>query len=482
MIPFASFEPDRSDFDTNTTDTVLNVMPRLNGWGPFPSLSLASNALPAVPKGAFLARTSSGTYRTFAGTATKLYEFNGTTRNWDDVSKPATTYAVPSEGSWQFAQFGDLVIATNGVDTPQKFNFGGGSTFDDLGGSPPKGSYITVVGDFLLLGSTDTSVRQVWWSGLNNAEFWTPRKQSSDFQTFPEGGQVLGMAGFDLGCVIFQDNIIREMTRDPNFVFSFQRTDNTRTIAAPLSIVSAGGSIFFATLEGFFRYGRPSTPIGNERVDRFFADDVDSSYLFLMQGASDPINKTVYWRYRSNNHTNADTTDRVILYNYALDRWSLIDVELSYIFPSTTPGQTLESLDALGYTLDTLPTSLDSRQWAGGTPLIGGFDADFKLGFFSGSPLDATLQTGDQQLAPPFRSYVSGFRLVGDPETYSGRVSAKSTYGAARTWGNSASSNRTGLVPARSSARLHRFEVTIPSQTWAHAHGVEPEAVPEGEQ
>jgi hypothetical protein len=484
VISFAEFAPDRSDFDPSVTDNVLNVVPGQTGYQPFPDKASISNALASAPRGAFLARTSAGVYQTFAFTETDAYIYNGTTRVWDEISKPASTYSVPAEGSWSVLQFGDYVVATNGSDPVQYYNLATPTTFLDLPGSPPRGVVAAVVGDFLAFGNTNSyGLRSVAWSGINNAEFWTPGNRGSDYQVFPEGGEVLGIAGFEGGAVVFQDNVIREMSVNLSspFIFNFRKTDETRTIVAPRSIVRAGGGIFFLTLEGFFRYGQPSVPIGNERVDRFFQSDADFSFLWQTQGAADPVNKVVYWRYKSVNGGSSTTTDRVLIYNYLLDKWSLANVELSWIFPSTTPGETLESLDALGFTLDTFPTPFDSRTFAGGTPLIGGFDADYKLVFFNGSPLEAVLQTGDQGLAFPRRAFVNGFRPVTDAGDTFGRVAVKDRHGGNRVWGGETAVQTTGLIPARASGRLHRFEVRIPAGTeWTHIHGVEPQATPGG--
>jgi hypothetical protein len=484
VISFAEFAPDRSDFDPAVTDNVLNVMPGQTGYLPFPDKAAVSNALEAEPRGAFLARTGAGVYQTFAFTETAAYIYNSTTREWDDVTKPATTYSVPSEGAWSVVQFGDYVIATNGSDPVQYYNLASPTTFLDLPGTPPSGTVAAVVGDFLAFGNTDDyGPRSVVWSGINNSEYWTPGNRGSDFQLFPEGGEVLGIAGFEGGAVVFQDNVIREMTVNLSspFIFNFRKTDETRTIVAPRSIVRAGGGIFFLTLEGFFRYGQPSQPIGNERVDRFFQADADFNSLWQAQGAADPVNKVVYWRYKSVNGGSDTTTDRVLIYNYLLDKWSIANVELSWIFPSTTPGETLESLDALGFTLDTFPTSFDSRLFSGGTPLIGGFDASYRLVFFNGTPLEATLQTGDTALAFPRRAFVNGFRPITDASTVYGNVATRDRHGANRVWGNEALIQSTGLVPARANGRLHRFEVRVPAGTeWTHIHGIEPNATPGG--
>ena len=48
IIPFAAYEPDKSIFDTSVTDTIKNVVPTANGYGPFRDFSPLSSALAAA--------------------------------------------------------------------------------------------------------------------------------------------------------------------------------------------------------------------------------------------------------------------------------------------------------------------------------------------------------------------------------------------------------------------------------------------------
>src|SRR5215831_10377075 len=107
LLPYAEYKPDVSDYEGQATRNILNVIPRGDGYGPFPSLSVYTSALPSACRGAFYALKSDGTVITFAGTATKLYRLNNTDFSWTDVSKGGGTYTAPTfagqAANWQFA-------------------------------------------------------------------------------------------------------------------------------------------------------------------------------------------------------------------------------------------------------------------------------------------------------------------------------------------------------------------------------------------
>ncbi|MDI1262500.1 MAG: hypothetical protein PS018_04495, partial [bacterium] len=108
LLSIGDYRPDVSDFEGQATRNILNVIPRGDGYGPFPGLSTYAAALPAACRGAFYALKSDGTVVTFAGTASKLYKLNNTDFSWTDVSLGAGSYAALSASAqWQFAQTGN---------------------------------------------------------------------------------------------------------------------------------------------------------------------------------------------------------------------------------------------------------------------------------------------------------------------------------------------------------------------------------------
>src|ERR1700760_4930413 len=111
LLAFGDFRPDVSDYEGQATHNIQNVIPRGDGYGPFPSFSPYTSALPGPCRGAFYALKSDGTVVTFAGTATKLYKLNNTDFSWVDVSAGGSSYsALSSTAQWQFGQTGNLAF------------------------------------------------------------------------------------------------------------------------------------------------------------------------------------------------------------------------------------------------------------------------------------------------------------------------------------------------------------------------------------
>ena len=497
MIPFPDWAPDRSKFDMTVTGTATNVVPmaglppdpatsgEFGGYGPFPTIAPVSAALAAQPRGAIMVRDDSGDQHIFVGTTTKLYKYNTATLVFDDKTTAATTYAVPTGENWSFDKFGLDVIATNKTDGPYVWTLGSSSTFLALGGSPPLARIVGVMGDFVFLGETSTQSRQLRWSGVNNDAFWTVRQRLSDYQIFPDGDPITGFVGFERGGLVFQRRAIREVipALETDMIFQFRKTAEEHGCIAPSSIIRATDGVFYLSENGFYRYGTPPVNIGNNRVNKYFFDDINVGDTLLVQGVADPRYTRVYWRYRSSSHASATTTDKVLVYDYGLDRWSLINVVLSWIIQSSLGSYNLDTMDSLG-NLDTLGMSLDDPALSASVPVVAALDTSYKLAFFTGGNMAATLQTGEPQMTPQKRTFVRGFRPVADASGTSGRIAVRDSHGLTQAWKASASaSSVTGVIPARASGLLHKFELTIPASTvWTYAHGVEPDARGEGRQ
>src|SRR5262249_58416043 len=146
MLPFPEYAPDIADYNGAFTRTAPNVVPRGDGYGPFKAHAVYSSALPAACRGFFYARRTDGTVVVFAGTSTRLYLMSNTDFSWSDVSKGGAAYtALSSTAQWQFAQFGNLVIAAQPNVPPQAFDLTSPTAFVDLGGSPPQAGGVAPV-------------------------------------------------------------------------------------------------------------------------------------------------------------------------------------------------------------------------------------------------------------------------------------------------------------------------------------------------
>jgi hypothetical protein len=482
MFPFGPWAPDLSDYEAGATASLANVLPREDGYGPVPDFSAYTSALPAVCRGAFYARKSDASVALFAGTSTKLYLLSNTDFSWTDVSLGAGTYsALSSTDQWQFVQFNNFVIATQANAVMQVFDLTSSVAFANLGGSPPQARYLSVVGRFLVASGLLSNPYRVQWSGLNATTTWTSGTNQSDFQDLADGGIVRGVAGGEFG-VIFQDATIRRMTYAPGspVIFQIDRIAEDKGLQAPYSLVSAGDRRFFLSQQGFWSLSSGSgfQPIGKERVDRTFFADWDNSAIHLTIGAADPAAARVYWAYKSKSGTSG-LFDKLLCYDYALDRWSPVTTSGEYLFALARTGLTLENLDSISSSIDALPFSLDDVSTAS-APILSKCDSSHKAALASGSNLEATL-TSSERGAAPRRIFVRGFAPIMDAPTCYGSVSSRENMQAAATFSTEQAMNAQGIVPARVSTRYARGRIRIPAgTTWTFASGIEPDVVTEG--
>ncbi len=395
----------------------------------------------------------------------------------------ATDYSVPDYQQWQFAQFNTRVIAVNANTTPQSYVMGSSSVFADLGGSPPQARYITTVNQFVVLSGLTNDPFTMQWSSRSDPSEWIIGTNEGDSQTFDKGGVLRGVAGGEFG-LVFQDNAIRRMTYQPGspIIFSFDVISEDLGLLAPYSLVRARDFVFFLSSVGFYMWHpmQGFKPIGKERVDRTFFDDCDMSQKHLIIGAADPESTRILWTYKSSSSGLNTQFDRIIVYDWALDRWAgFIEVPGEYLAASGNPGITLESLDSVSSSIDALGVSLDSYPTEFGRAL-GMVDTSHILGHFTGDNKEATLETADVDGGR--RAFVRGARPITDAQTIYGSVSTRSRMQDAPAFGAETVSNANGVTPHRQDTRIARFRNRIPEgEVWTYSVGVEPDVVATGE-
>ena len=481
LLATGDYRPDVSDYEGRATRNILNVIPRGDGYGPFPSFSAYTSTLPAACRGAFYALKSDGTVVTFAGTGTKLYKLNNTDFTWSDVSLGGGSYgSLTATAQWQFAQTGNLVFATQANTVLQVFDLTSSTAFGNALGSPPQAAYISVVGRFLVLSGLLSTPYRIQWSGLNNfnaSTSWDGLTSGSDHQDFPDGGIVRGVAGGEAG-IVFQDQAIRRMSYVPGspIICQIDRITQDKGLYAPYSIIRAGERIFFYAGQGFHKIEPGGVPeqIGREKVDRTFLADLDKGNLQLFMGAADPRSTRVYWAYKSVSGT-VETYDKLLGYDFLLDRFFPVLSTGEYLLGISQTGLTLENLDSISSSLDALTLSLDAYATAV-QPEIAQFSGAHVLGFFRGASLEATMESAEQG-TDENRITIRGFRPVTDAGTLYGSVTYRDTPSAIAIAGAEVAVNvRTGRCDLMRDARYSRFRVRIPAATpWTFCAGVVPD-------
>jgi hypothetical protein len=321
-----------------------------------------------------------------------------------------------------------------------------------------------------------------WSPGEEEEQVLAMEKPPSRFlQDLPDGGPVRGVAGGEAG-LIMQDASIRRMIYAPGspVIFQIERLAQDKGIFAPLSLVRAGDRVFFCGNDGFQMVppGGYPTPIGKERVDRTFFADVDGGNLQLVIGTTDPKTSRVYWAYKSLAGSSG-AFDKMLVYDFALDRWSLVVMSGEYLSTLARPGLTLENLDAISGSIDALTFSLDDVSTTA-LAQLSIVDTAHKLNFLSGSNLEATLDTSEQELDGR-RVRVKGLRPITDAATCYGSVGARETTQVSATYSTEQAVNGKGLCPANVSTRLARGRLRIPAgTTWTFVTGFEPMFTAEG--
>lgn len=545
-IALGEYRPDLDDNLSPYTKAVLNVVPRADGFGPFPDLSVFTQALPGACRGYAYGRNPDGSVSLFAGTSTRLYKLNNTTFTWDDVSLGGSAYTgLPGTDQWEFQQFNNLFFATQINAVLQVFNLSSPATFVAALGSPPQAKYITVVGRFLVLSGISGQPYRVQWSGLNNVNAstsWDNITAQSNFQDMADGGLVRGVAGGEYG-LITQDGALRRMTFAPGnpIIFQIDRISEEKGIFAPLSLTRSGDRIFWVGVDGLKMMvpGGYPQPIGKGKIDNTFFADVDQNSLQLCIGASDPQQTRWFLAYKSKAGLSG-LFDKLLCYDWALSQFTPILMTGEYLATLAKPGLTLENLDAIapgaltitgaasnggpglirltvastatlatgqikaisgivgtteangnwtitvisgttfdlqgsvfanayvsggivGGSLDALPFSLDDIS-ASALSQVSAFSSAHKLGFFSGSNLEATVETAEQGVDGK-RVRVNGFAPITDAPTAYGSISYRDNLQAPATYSAETALNAFGKCPQRRDTRYARMKTRIPAGT-----------------
>jgi hypothetical protein len=412
---------------------------------------------------------------------------------------------------------------------------------------------------------------------------WTAGLNQSSFLDLADGGIVRGVAGGEFG-IVFQDRAVRRMTYSPGspVIFDIARIATDEGLFAPYSIIASVEQIFYLSPQGFKRLvpGGYPEPIGKERIDRTFFNDVDSSNLQLVIGSVDPRKQRVYWAYKSVDGP-AGVFNKMLCYDWALNRWSLIQLQGQYLTTMERAGLTLEGVDSafgdigsgtavtsvaistsatdtftvaaspaagqgINFTVSTTSTSaaalpsgytvgipyyvkatsrtsvtfkvsasggigalegaaVTSTSSGSGTlnyfipslealnlatldgvaisaqPQFAGFDGNNALGFFTGSNLEATLETA-QHGGELKRIYVRGYKPITDSASVFGSISFSENLFTSMTDSTEDPIDNRGWIWPGVSTRYARGRMRIPAATsWTYAAGVEPDIAIEGQ-
>lgn len=485
-VPFGEWLPDLPPLGNPGALEARNVIAEAVSYRPLRSLVEYTDALGSTILGVFWAQDSSNNLFGFAGTATALYSLqaDGT---WVDVTR--TVGGAYSATNWEFTKFGDRVIAVNQSDVPQYFDMGTSTDFAALPGSPPQAARIAAVKDFVMLGDLTTGPATVQWAGFNASELWTPDPATmADFQElFGRGGRVQRIVPGDVGIVFREHSIHVFNPVGPPLIFENLELERGRGTPAPNSVIWTGDLVFYYGHDGFYRFdGRQSIPIGEGRVNRWFARTCDPGAISAIRGAIDRVNRLAIWAFS----TTGGVNDRLLIFNWASNRWSYAEVNTQFLSDFVSSGYTLETLDTL-YPggLDTINASLDSPDFQGGALTFVAATESNALATFTGAPLTGVVDTkefdssGFERDYDPRRLLLQKVRplVAGASPTVEVRLGSRDRLDQGEPMFDSpVALNETGVANVYRDRRYHRVRLEI-SGDYDHAAAVEVTGRPTGE-
>jgi hypothetical protein len=522
-IQFKEWLPDQPSI-LDAVSEANNVIPLAVGYGQFKSAVNYSGSATEALNNCFAAKVNADV-SVFAGGATKLFKVSSTDLTMEDVSKASGYTGI---NRWQFAQFGNYALASNGSEKIQYYDVNSSTDFADLAAAAPIAKYITVVRDFVVGANigNGTYPSRVNWSDINDPTDWTAGGASqSDFQELPDGGDITGITGGEFGIVFLEKAIVRMSYIGSPLFFQFDTISRNVGCVEGSSIAQYGGITYFLSDDGFYSCnGQQIIGIGSEKVDRYFYSNANIGDLDSISAAVDPERNLIIWNYTTTSGNRA-----LIIYNFETQKWSEADTDVDYLSTLATTGTTLDAIDTAynitagsfvvgksytirsvgttNYTLigavantvgvlftatgvgsgtgvaidmaasaaalktiDTLTTTLDDRFYAGGKFLFGGV-RDTKVITYTGTPVTATITTNDLEYG--YNSVLTLIRPSIDNGSANVSVASRRMLDDTITYSTAISSSQENRCAVRSAGRYHRISITPTGANWHSAIGLD---------
>jgi hypothetical protein len=442
----------------------------------------SSTPIPTAPLGSLAAADSAGDAAIYVGDATDLFILTSASNpNFANASSAAGAYATPTGNAWNFDTFAGSVYATNGSNPIQSAPIANAAvTFSTVDANAPIAKCIAAIQPgFLLCGNiVDVTVgtlpQGVRWSvlGAAGAGSWplvgsiAAIAGSSDAQDVKgNNGPLRSIAANLATCnaALFFDKAVYAMTfTGDSKIFSILPVDKLLGTPAGGSVVVHGQTAYYLGHDGYRTFdGTSSASIGAGKVNAFFFKDADPNFISQVQGTVDPTTGLIYWAYSSSGASGVP--NRILVYHPIFQRFTYLvpSSGISNVLIGLTIGIALDNITTqTGFSLDAIPYSLDSAILSGGNLVLGGFDASFHFGFFTGPNDQFSVETTESQFNEGLKSRIRGVRPIVEGDIVSAAVGVRTTLNATSVYAAASAPNRDGICMARSEGRYQRIMLT----------------------
>lgn len=395
MIDFVGFSPDVKPETPGIFLECKNIIPSIGAFISAPSaVDAGLTALDSEARGFAVNRQLDNTNRTFAGSATKLYERSGST--WTDRSK-AGGYTLGIDDKWRFAQFGNVALAVNKSTTLQYSSSG---AFADAG-TAPKAEIIETINNQVFLANINgmgfgDDVTRWAFSAIGSYTDWTPSVSTGCIsgQFLDSPGRIT--AGKRLGSIMVcykEKAMYAGQYVGGSTLWDWQRIPGDIGAPCQESVVTTGTAHFFIGPDDFYVYDGSRPTALNSPCRNWFFNTVDQAYLYKVQGTYDRVNQRVHWWYPPKNASGALT--ECVVYNVKTNQWGRMTLTIESVADYVSPGYTIDTLSTLSSTIDGLPAvSYNSPFWSSGSSVVAVFKTDHKAYQLSGVSSESRISTG----------------------------------------------------------------------------------------
>lgn len=476
-IPFGPWRPDQAALGLQGLVDVRNAIPAQGQWLPQRGLvPSASQTITAPVQGLWTSHRLTGDLELFVAFGGRIYLVPSRTGDLIDVTSDEITYeyATGEDVRWRGIQFGDLHLITNFVDEVQARDLIEGGDYDPLSEDAPRAKYMAQVRDFPVLGYTYDSLDgedayRLQWPGFTNGLVdptnWTTGQ--ADFQRLSDIGQINGLTGGEFGTIVCEQGIA--VMQYGGALFSFDVRERRLGCRVPNTVNQYRGQTVFWSPEGWVAFdGGAARPIGVEKLDRWFSDDLDESYGHMTWATVETGRGHMVWAYCGRGH--GGRPNRLLRYAPSLDEWAVADIEMDALASGKTYGYTLD--DDLFDDLEAFEGDLeDPSLWASLPQTVAVRDSAVQS--FAGAPLTATFTIGEFQLGGEETRAIARRALVlAKGGTQRLMLAASQRHDQELTWGSWMAPQSDGWFRFRVPGRSHSARVSL-SGAWGRAQGLD---------
>ncbi|MFA5135687.1 MAG: hypothetical protein WC505_07950 [Patescibacteria group bacterium] len=374
-----------------------NMLPSTNGMvAAGQGADIGADALVSQSYGAACLLQLDGSSRMFAATSTAIYEL--VSGSWVDRSKGG---GYTANGDWDFAQFGNVTIATNYKDAVQSSTTG---AFADLAGTPPKARLVATAPGFVMLFSYNDGVNTFgdgWWcSGLYDHTTWmpSPSTQAANGRLFDTVGEITAAKSLGSAMAVYKDDAVYlGQYVGPPVIWQWTLVATDSGAYSQGSVVNVAGVHYFLGNNGLFMYdGSRPVPIGAQEVREWLRQNINPEHVGNIVSGYDSKRSIVFWFFPSMLSTGI--CDECIAYNTVTGKFGRFTKNVTDLVDFRALSLTWGDVGALASTwgaVGDLLTTWNDPILMGASVGLSFMSADGKLYKMDSNATNSSLTTGD---------------------------------------------------------------------------------------